>query len=148
MLPCFVSLDGNTPFRLDDPLTVVGRARACEVHLDSSRVSRRHCCLAFGNGQVLVRDLGSTNGTWINGHRIAEATLLPGDVLGIAHLRFRFIFLGRIEDQVSIETLRGDDGRRDEACLIEPKGAGGVAASAPGPAGDTNGRSGHGLAEH
>jgi pSer/pThr/pTyr-binding forkhead associated (FHA) protein len=93
MFPCFVALEGSASFRLDDPLTVVGRARACEIRLDSPRVSRRHCCLAFGNGEVLVRDLGSTNGTSINDQRVAVGVLRPGDVLGIAHLRFRMIEL-------------------------------------------------------
>jgi pSer/pThr/pTyr-binding forkhead associated (FHA) protein len=94
MVPCFVALEGSASFRLDDALTVVGRARTCEVRLDSARVSRRHCCLAFGNGEILVRDLESTNGTSINDRHVGAGVLRPGDVLGIAHLRFRLIDLG------------------------------------------------------
>ena len=109
MVPCFVSLDGNADFRLDGPLTLVGRHRACEVCLDSSRVSRRHCCLAFGDGEVLVCDLGSTNGTRINGRRVAKGLLRPGDVLGIAHLNFRLIFGDRTEGLGSRETHRDQD---------------------------------------
>ena len=109
MVPCFVSLDGNVDFHLDAPLTLVGRSRACEVCLDSSRVSRRHCCLAFGHGEVLVRDLGSTNGTRINGRRVEKGLLRPGDVLGIAHLRFRLIFLDQTEGLGSRETPRDKD---------------------------------------
>jgi len=114
MLRCFVSLDGNTDFRLDDPLTLVGRDRTCEVCLDSSRVSRRHCCMAFGNGEVLVRDLGSTNGTRINGRCVEKGFLRPGDVLGIAHLRFRLDFLDPTEGLGSKETHRdkGVSGQR------------------------------------
>jgi len=92
MVPCFVSLDGNADFRLDDALILVGRCRACEVCIEWSRVSRRHCCLACGHGEVLVLDLGSTNGTRINGRRVEKGVLRPGDVLSIAHLRFRLIF--------------------------------------------------------
>jgi pSer/pThr/pTyr-binding forkhead associated (FHA) protein len=109
MVMCFVSLDGGAPFRLDEPQTVVGRCRACEINLDSSRVSRRHCRLAFGSEEVLVRDLGSTNGTWINGRRVDEGVLRPGDVLGIAHLRFRLVFLGRNGYRGPAETHRDDD---------------------------------------
>jgi pSer/pThr/pTyr-binding forkhead associated (FHA) protein len=109
MLPCFISLDGNADFRLDAELTLVGRDRACEVCLDSSRVSRRHCCLAFGHGEVLVRDLGSTNGTRINGQCVAKGLLQPGDELGISHLRFRLIFLDRTEGLGSRETPRDKD---------------------------------------
>jgi pSer/pThr/pTyr-binding forkhead associated (FHA) protein len=104
MLPCFVSLDGNADFRLDAALTIVGRCRTCEVCLDSWQVSRRHCCLAFTRGEVVVRDLGSTNGTRINGLLVERGVLRAGDVLGIAHLRFRLAFLEKTDGMGSIET--------------------------------------------
>jgi pSer/pThr/pTyr-binding forkhead associated (FHA) protein len=109
MLPRFVSVDGIDSFRLYHPLTLVGRYRTCEVYLNSSRVSRRHCCLAFGIGEVLVRDLGSTNGTWINGRRIEVGRLQHGDLLGIAHLRFRLIFLDQTECLGSKQMHRDQD---------------------------------------
>jgi pSer/pThr/pTyr-binding forkhead associated (FHA) protein len=105
----FVSLDGNPSFHLDGRLTLVGRDRACEICLDSSRVSRRHCCLAFTNGEVLVRDLGSTNGTRINGRRVEVGRLRPGDDLGIAHLRFRLVFQDQTEGLGSKETHRNNE---------------------------------------
>lgn len=86
-----VALDGNADIPIAGLLTVVGRSQDCNVHLDSSRVSRRHCCLALGGDAVLVRDLGSTNGVKINGSRVDEGLLRPGDVLSIAHLRFRLV---------------------------------------------------------
>ena len=109
MLPCLVALDGTAAFHLDGPLTLIGRDRCSEVCLDSSRVSRRHCCLAVANGELLVRDLGSTNGTWINGRRIERGRLWPGDVLGIAHLRFRLVLLDRAGGARPDQTLRLDD---------------------------------------
>jgi pSer/pThr/pTyr-binding forkhead associated (FHA) protein len=109
MVPFFASLDGNAAFRLDLPLTLVGRDLACDVSLDSSRVSRRHCCLAFGNGEVVVRDLGSANGTWINGRRVKNGHIRPGDVLGIAHLRFRLIGLEGTEGLGTTETRLHND---------------------------------------
>jgi pSer/pThr/pTyr-binding forkhead associated (FHA) protein len=93
MIPCFVSMDGELGFRLDQPVCLVGRDRTCEVRLHSSRVSRRHCCLSSRDGEVLVRDLASTNGTWINGRQAQSGLLRHGDVLGIAHLRFRLMFV-------------------------------------------------------
>jgi pSer/pThr/pTyr-binding forkhead associated (FHA) protein len=84
-----VALNGTADIVISGLLTIAGRHEACDARLCSSRVSRRHCCLALGVGEVLVRDLGSHNGTWINGQRIEAGTLRPGDVLGIAHLRFR-----------------------------------------------------------
>lgn len=84
-----VALDGTPDIPLDGLLVIVGRDRKCDVRLDSSRVSRLHCCLALGVGEVLVRDLGSTNGLRINGREALEGAIRPDDVLAIAHLRFR-----------------------------------------------------------
>ena len=84
-----ICLDGHADISLDRASVVVGRHRWCDVRIASPRVSRRHCCLALDRGGVLVRDLGSTNGTWINGLRIEEGVLRPGDELEIAHCRYQ-----------------------------------------------------------
>jgi hypothetical protein len=70
---------------------ILGRDPLCEVWIDSPRVSRRHCCLTEDAGAILVRDLGSTNGTRINGRGVASGRLVPGDELAVAHLRFRLL---------------------------------------------------------
>jgi pSer/pThr/pTyr-binding forkhead associated (FHA) protein len=88
MLLRLVSLDGHTDIPLDRAMVVVGRDRRCDVRIDSCRVSRRHCCLVSGGGAVLVRDLGSTNGTRINGRRVEAGVLHPGDELSIARCRY------------------------------------------------------------
>ncbi len=75
----------GTPILFDRPLLVIGRHPQCDVRFESRRVSRFHCCLAnLGERGILVRDLGSTNGTFVNGHRVREARLRPGDRLRIA----------------------------------------------------------------
>ena len=84
-----VSLAGWPPIRLDRALVVVGRHPDCDARLDSLRVSRWHCCLTEVDGEVWVRDLGSTNGTWIDGQRVRSGRLRPGNVLAIAHHRYR-----------------------------------------------------------
>jgi pSer/pThr/pTyr-binding forkhead associated (FHA) protein len=84
-----VCLDGHADIALDRAVVVVGRHRWCHVRLASPRVSRRHCCLAVDRDGVLVRDLGSTNGTLINGRRIDRGVLRPGDELSVAHCRYR-----------------------------------------------------------
>jgi pSer/pThr/pTyr-binding forkhead associated (FHA) protein len=68
---------------------VVGRDPLCDVRLRSILVSRRHCCLTEVDGAVIVRDLGSFNGTRINGRGVGAARLRPGDELWIAHVRYR-----------------------------------------------------------
>ncbi len=84
-----VALDEGPDITLDRAIVVVGRHPACETRLDSLRVSRHHCCMTQENGEVVVRDLGSTNGIRINGQRVEMGRLRPGDELSIAHIRYR-----------------------------------------------------------
>ncbi len=63
----FVALDEGPDIALDRAVIVVGRDPNCDARLDSLRVSRHHCCMARENDEVVVRDLGSTNGIRING---------------------------------------------------------------------------------
>jgi pSer/pThr/pTyr-binding forkhead associated (FHA) protein len=83
------SLDGRENIPLDLVLVVVGRHADADARLDSSRVSRCHCCLVVERRGVLVRDLGSRNGTRINGRRVRFGLIRRGDELRIAHLRYR-----------------------------------------------------------
>jgi predicted component of type VI protein secretion system len=84
-----VALSEGADIPLDRAMVVVGRHPQCDARLDSIRVSRRHCCMTQDNGEVIVRDLGSTNGIRINGQRVEMGRLRPGDELSIAHLRYR-----------------------------------------------------------
>src|SRR5262249_50311893 len=97
--PRIVSLDGHADIPLDRGVVVVGRHRRCDVRIASPLVSRRHCCLAVDHEGILVRDLGSTHSTRINGQRIEEGGLHPGDELAMADCRYR-IELGLTEGAV------------------------------------------------
>jgi pSer/pThr/pTyr-binding forkhead associated (FHA) protein len=74
---------------LDRAMVMVGRHPQCDARLDSLWVSRRHCILTADGGEVVVRDLGSTNGTRINGQRVERGRLRPGDEISIGHTRYR-----------------------------------------------------------
>ena len=69
---------------------LIGRSRDCDVTLDDPNVSRRHAELRRADGGWQIVDLGSTNGVKVNGRRVEEAVLAPGDelALGLARLRF------------------------------------------------------------
>lgn len=90
--------DGCQDIVLDRAMVVVGRHPACDARLDSLRVSRHHCCMMQESGEVVVRDLGSTNGIRINGQRVEMGRLKPGDELSIAHIRYR-LDNGQAHDQ-------------------------------------------------
>lgn len=57
----------------------IGRAPECDLVLKDSRASRRHARLAARDGVLVLTDLGSTNGTRVNGHRVTEVVLGAGD---------------------------------------------------------------------
>ncbi len=73
--------------------TLIGRERECDVRLVDPRVSRRHAEITARDGRWAVRDLGSANGTWLDGQRIDETILPPQGVLRFDRqgpaLRFR-----------------------------------------------------------
>jgi pSer/pThr/pTyr-binding forkhead associated (FHA) protein len=72
----FVAIDEGPDITLDRAMVVVGRHPNCDTRLNSLRVSRHHCCMTRENDQVVVRDLGSTNGIRINGMRVETGRLM------------------------------------------------------------------------
>jgi predicted component of type VI protein secretion system len=69
---------------------LIGRAEECDVRPLSEEVSRRHCSIVVGPGDVWVEDLGSRNGTFVNGKRIGEKTrVTDGDLVRIGSLELR-----------------------------------------------------------
>lgn len=94
-----VALGDGADIPLDRAMIVVGRHPQCDARLDSIRISRRHCCMTPDNGEVIVRDLGSTNGIRINDQRVEMGRLRAGDVLSIAHLRYRLEIGEGFQDQ-------------------------------------------------
>src|SRR5262249_13382819 len=64
--------------------SLVGRSPSCAVVLKDERVSYEHACLKYVSRGWVLRDLGSTNGTWLNGHKVApgaDAGLGAGDAI-------------------------------------------------------------------
>ena len=67
----------------------LGRNADADVRLDDYWTSRVHCEISQATEGLLVRDLGSTNGTLVNGKQVKEADLLPGDLLTVGLTSFR-----------------------------------------------------------
>ena len=84
-----IPLDGGPPIEIVKDLTLVGRKSGCDLRLNHRSVSKHHCVLAKTDGLLILRDLGSTNGTRVNGARVRRAALIPNDQLAIAVFRFR-----------------------------------------------------------
>ncbi|GFN30948.1 type VII secretion protein EssC [Paenibacillus xylaniclasticus] len=75
-------------FRLpEEGRLVIGRAEDCDIQFASRFVSSRHAELQITNGQLTIIDLGSANGTFVNGSRIQRKSLMPGDVIYLIGLK-------------------------------------------------------------
>jgi pSer/pThr/pTyr-binding forkhead associated (FHA) protein len=72
--------------------STVGRGRGTTIMLPHPLVSRQHCELFEMNGQLMVRDLGSLNGTFVNNQRVTESPLPPGELLTIGTVTFRAMY--------------------------------------------------------
>jgi hypothetical protein len=85
-----VAGDGRT-FPLSIGSTVIGRGEQATLRLPDVGISRRHARLDFDGSQVVLTDLGSTNGTMVNGQRVTAVALNPGDMIqiGTTSLTFR-----------------------------------------------------------
>jgi len=86
-----VSLDPNVS-KVEMPLNqlplVIGSGEEADIRLDEPTVAAAHCRIECVDGQLFVRDLGTVHGTHINGDRITEGGLQPGDELAIGLLNF------------------------------------------------------------
>jgi pSer/pThr/pTyr-binding forkhead associated (FHA) protein len=87
-----VAIDGGTSIDLVKDLTLIGRDEDCDVRFEQKSISKHHCVIAKTDGLLLVRDLGSTNGTRVNGQRVRRAALLPNDMLSVANVKYRVLF--------------------------------------------------------
>lgn len=79
-------------FYLDRPTLTIGRDPGSDIFLNDVTVSRKHAEVAVSSAEVIVRDAGSLNGTYVNDVRVDEAPLSDGDVVRIG--RFQMVFVG------------------------------------------------------
>lgn len=87
-------------FEIDQGEILVGRAAECHIILDDTAVSSRHCMFVREGSRYSIRDLGSTNGTRLNGESVTESRLKPGDI----------VMVGAVE-----MLINGDDIEVDES---------------------------------
>jgi pSer/pThr/pTyr-binding forkhead associated (FHA) protein len=85
-------LKHDKPIPIDRAVVLVGRGEDCDVVISGSKkISRKHCCLVHFDQSFLIRDLGSTNGVWVNGKRVdRESEMTDGDRIAIGDVQFQF----------------------------------------------------------
>ena len=84
-----VQMDGKQrEILLNKPVQVIGRQTDCQIRIATSAVSRHHCEVSIQDSKAVLRDLGSSNGTFVNRRRIAHTELAAGDLISIGDLVF------------------------------------------------------------
>jgi len=77
-------------YSLEYQTVTVGRDESDHIVVDGPNISRRHFAIEQSQGQFVIRDQGSTNGTFVNGQQVTYATLKEGDTITIGELQFTF----------------------------------------------------------
>lgn len=120
--------DQGTRFQLEEPVHTIGRTQTNAIRLHDTEVSREHAELVEIDRGYQLRDLGSSNGTFVNGRQISEHTLQTGDQvqLGRSLLLYTGAAEGNVEDlidKIDIVPRVGDDGSRIVASLAQTTGS-------------------------
>ena len=139
-----VPTGGGDPIPLLKSSLLVGRRDSCDIALRFPNVSSHHCQLDLVNGYWRVRDLGSRNGTKVNGSRVDLHWLLPGDELAVAKHKYEVKYLPQsdgpppeIEDGMSIGLLE-KAGLEPRPRRTDPVRNGSAAVSPSLPAAEEN----------
>ncbi len=106
---CLVVIYGNDLGRkhsLESPSVTLGRSNKCDIQIDQESVSRAHSKITNAGRAVRIRDLGSTNGTYVNDELVEERTLADGDFIKIGRTIFKFLSGGNIERAYHEEIYR------------------------------------------
>jgi two-component system cell cycle response regulator len=100
-------LDLGRKYDLMKEATVVGRSSKADIQIDQEAISRNHARFGIQSGRVVLKDLGSTNGTYVNDEMItSEMQLRNGDLVKIGRTIFKFIAGGNIESAYHDEIYR------------------------------------------
>jgi len=87
--PYLTSITGEE-FKITKSVTNIGRGVEADIQIDDTSVSRLHCAIVLGS-EVIVRDLGSTNGTVVDGNRASESVLRDGSIIKIGNITLTYM---------------------------------------------------------
>jgi two-component system cell cycle response regulator len=99
-------MDLGKKYNLDQPAMIIGRSSKSEIQVDQESVSRNHAKIINTGKSIILRDLGSTNGTYVNDELIDEYVLRDGDFIKIGRTIFKFLSGNNIENSYHEEIYR------------------------------------------
>lgn len=114
-------------FTIEQSNLTIGRSSHCEIQIEDDNVSRKHAELTFRDGVAWIKDLQSTNGTYVNSKRVSEVPLNDGDLVLIGRVLFKFIhssvienkFFGQMYSLATTDFLTGIANRQQIINLLE-----------------------------
>lgn len=110
---------------------IVGREKSAPLRVPARSVSRQHCEFVSDGGKIFVKDLGSSNGTFVNRERVEESELQPGDLVSIGPAVFALRIHGSPPDLDAADVYaRGSVELADDAKPASPRTQGAQAAAA------------------
>ncbi|MFK7882723.1 MAG: FHA domain-containing protein [Phycisphaerales bacterium] len=104
---------------LKNQRSVMGRQEGCQIRVPTAGISRKHCELVVEDGSITIKDLGSSNGTFLNQERVTEHAVAPGDLLSIGGQVFLVQVNGE-PDEIEPEFLF-EDGLPESAVDVPTK---------------------------
>ena len=105
-LVCIVGLELGKKYNIDRAQIVIGRSSKCDIQIDQESVSRNHCKIVNTGAAILLRDMGSTNGTYVNDELVDEYVLRDGDFIKVGRFIFKFLTGNNIENAYHEEIYR------------------------------------------
>src|SRR3954464_8213662 len=126
--------NGDPPIRIVRDVTVVGRREFCDIQVNDPSMSKRHCVLVKTDGLLVIRDLGTTNGTKVKGQRIRWAALLPDDRITLGSYKMR-VYLGPDNAPGPSEQYRSGNAARASTPAGASKGRDRAAGAGSGASG-------------
>ena len=93
-------------YNLNAASMIIGRSSKCDIQIDQESISRNHSKIVNTGKSILVRDLGSTNGTYVNDEPVDEYVMRDGDLIKIGRTIFKFLTGGNIENAYHEEIYR------------------------------------------
>src|SRR3954447_15141721 len=110
----------SNTIKLGEGVTTIGRHDECNLRIKSSQVSRKHCELFEKKGLLMVKDLGSSNGTLVNGKRIeGQSVLEPGDELTIGGVKLRVAKVGEAVPAPKVPSKAANDTAVVDAIAVD-----------------------------
>ncbi|MEI7775177.1 MAG: FHA domain-containing protein [Verrucomicrobiota bacterium] len=115
--PRLINAETGGVFHLENDETLIGRDPDCKIVVPDISISGQHAAvLRSPDGSYNIRDLGSTNGTMVNGVRVADARLTNGCAVGVGSITFRFQSdNGEEPTRRHVNSSEGDDSQRESA---------------------------------